>query len=609
MSRMPPAPVPRSPSLQLEPRAVRRRGASRGPKPALALALVTLFAVTAPRAQQPPPVAADEPLAAGAPESPAPAPAPVAPVEPPPAEQQITIRSGRHEVRFSSRGATPLHWAVHDRRASGVETAETLLDATATGPRATPLGLTLPLGAAGSENRDAGISANQALYRISRSTEPGYEVLRFETILSQPRLEIVRTYRIPAQGFLASLEIALENAGDAPIALGAAGGRGAGLILGPGLGAAAAMAEAPRLGSYTRALVRHAGEVETLELDAETPSLELPAGEAGPEWAGLHSQYFIVALLPQPAAPATGRTASVTASLDPATLEQQGEDAALRRPQIVLHSEPLTLAPGASTTLSYALFIGPKDRHALAAAGRGLEDVPFHQRWSVMAGLCLALQWMLDRLHGLIGSWGAVILVLAILIRVVMFPLSRSSMRAQRTNREVQERIKPEVAAIKERHKGDAVKRNEALMALYKEHGLSTMAQLKGSFPLMIQLPILIALYHLLSGSYDLRGVSFLWIDDLALPDRLFPLGFSLPWLGAHFNLLPFVMFVAQVFIARTMPGGGGTGKKKRNRAIYLMPVVMLVLFYPFPSGCMLYWTLGNLLQILEQRMIFKGTD
>jgi YidC/Oxa1 family membrane protein insertase len=104
-----------------------------------------------------------------------------------------------------------------------------------------------------------------------------------------------------------------------------------------------------------------------------------------------------------------------------------------------------------------------------------------------------------------------------------------------------------------------------------------------------------------LLNSYDLRDASFLWIDDLTLPDRLFALPFSIPWLGSYVNLLPLIMFTAMIIVGREMHVPGREEQASAGYR-YVMPIAMTLLFYPFPAGCMLFWSTGNLLQILEQR-------
>jgi len=227
--------------------------------------------------------------------------------------------------------------------------------------------------------------------------------------------------------------------------------------------------------------------------------------------------------------------------------------------------------------------------------------VLFHHLWNWLAGVCLALQNVLAALKGVLGNWGLAILAFALLFRLVTLPLSLFGAKSALLMQAKMADLKPLVAELKVKHKGNSDKLNEAILRLYKEHGINPFSHFKGCLPLMIQLPVLIALFQLLLNSYDLRGASFLWISELTLPDRLAPLPFSIPWLGSYLNLLPLIMLGAMIVVGRAMHVPGREEQASAGFR-YVMPIAMTLLFYPFPAGCMLFWTTGNLLQIAEQR-------
>ncbi len=149
--------------------------------------------------------------------------------------------------------------------------------------------------------------------------------------------------------------------------------------------------------------------------------------------------------------------------------------------------------------------------------------------------------------------------------------------------------------------KGDALREHEETMKIYKAHGMSPYAPLKGCLWVLLQLPVLIALFQLIGHAYPLRQAHFLWIADLAQPDRLFDLGFSIPLMGHSFNLLPCLMAVTQALTIRFSSSGGSGGQRGTMLA---MTLFFFVLFYSFPSGLMLYWMASNLLQVAQQAMI-----
>jgi len=234
----------------------------------------------------------------------------------------------------------------------------------------------------------------------------------------------------------------------------------------------------------------------------------------------------------------------------------------------------------------------------------GVPDTPAVEGMSWLVPLANLLDWLLGIINGIVPSYGASIIVLAVLFRLVLLPVSVSSARYQRTSAQKREDLAPRLREIRKASADDPKREYSETMALYREHGLNPAAQLKGCLPLLIQLPLLFALYQLLSTSPELTGREFLWIGDLSRPDALFELGMSVPYLGSSFNLLPVVMFIAQMDIARSMAASKKSNKGKgSNLTAYLLPLVMLVLFYPFPSGCMLYWTVSNLGQAIEHRV------
>jgi YidC/Oxa1 family membrane protein insertase len=449
-----------------------------------------------------------------------------------------------------------------------------------------------------------GWAANHTKYRVNRSSDDNFETITFTSEPSPQGLSLIRSYRVPKAGLTTLVSVRFMNKGKAHIVLeqrpeDAADGpvQGPGIMLGPGLGNPKEAGVEGGSWTFTFPVLQTSDEVESLELEDGDP-VDVP----GPvTWAGLHNPYFLIALTsatPDSPSPIT----SVRARLDaPDGVE---EDDQRLYPRLEVYGPSLQLAPGTESTLTFNLYVGPKDKTLLAQAGGGLEQILFHHLWGWIAALCVAFEWILGLINGVVLNWGLSILILAVILRVLLYPLSKYSHIAQRASSEKMALMKPEIAAIKERYKGNALKVSEETVKLQKEYGLNPLAQLKGSLPIMIQLPILIALYQVLSNSFEIRGVSFLWISDLSLSDRLFSFGFDVPWLGSYFNLLPVIMFAAQCAMVFQM---SANTKTKQGVGLYGMPIFMLIAFYPFPAGCMLYWTMVNVAQVFEQRLTFKS--
>lgn len=535
------------------------------------------------------------------------------------APDPVVVLTSFFEVHLSPTGAVPVRW---DLLASRFEPGAGLR------PDADPdadrvrlydgglLGLNagrpLELVIHGTVDTSTDLDFNTALYTVTRHSEGGEDSVTFESPISSRGLKIIKTYRFVRDDFQVRFSLRLVNTGPEAIRIGDLE-RGLGIALGPGLGYAPSRPgdfsiDGGGLNSYTWPILKTARGIDHLVLTEPEEGVTVVAEEAPIEWAGLHNHYFMMTLIPDPQSPSPSGLVEVNATLSQALVDANfaGKDDLRYYPRIEIFGAPLRVGAGEAVELSYLLFVGPKDREVLAEAGHDLDGVVLHHLWRWMAALCRLFEWILGGFNAVTHNWGLSIILLAVGLRVLLFPLSMKAIQHQKRAKVNTERVKPLVAEIKKKYKDDALERNQRILDVHKAHGLNPGAQLMGSMPLLIQLPILIALYHLLSNSYDLRGVTFLWIHDMSEADKLFPLGISLPWLGAYFNLLPVTMFAAQVVVAlrmETEANSKAAGPMKARKSIYILPIIMLLLFYPFPAGCMLYWTTTNVAQILEQRL------
>jgi len=224
-----------------------------------------------------------------------------------------------------------------------------------------------------------------------------------------------------------------------------------------------------------------------------------------------------------------------------------------------------------------------------------------------MRALCLWLLQLLDWLAAATGSWGLAIILLAVLVRVFMYPFARRALREQKRFNEIQARIKPALVEIKSRYKGG--EQVEHIEQLYREHGVSPAAGMKPLLLVLLQLPILIALFQILLHAPQLHGVGFLGIPDLSQPDRLVRTGVSLPWFGDSINLLPFGLVASLMLGALFVPGeGDAAAARKRLWITAAMAAVFFVLFYSFPAGLVLYWIVTNLLASGQQALVALRT-
>lgn len=244
----------------------------------------------------------------------------------------------------------------------------------------------------------------------------------------------------------------------------------------------------------------------------------------------------------------------------------------------------------------YRIYIGPLDYKELEKYDNNLDELVMnnsgYERFFRPFSRYLILPF-LEFLHSFIHNWGIVIIIFSILIKVILYPLTKNSLKATKKMQLMQ----PKMAEIREKYKNDQQRLNKEMMALYKEHG----NPLSGCLPQLLQMPLLLALFIVFRSTIQLRGASFIpgWIDDLSQTDTLFHLPFHIPMYGDKFNLLPIIMAVT-MFVMQKM-----TIKDPKQKAmVYVMPVFMLVIFNRFPAGLNLYYSLINFLQILQQKFI-----
>lgn len=227
----------------------------------------------------------------------------------------------------------------------------------------------------------------------------------------------------------------------------------------------------------------------------------------------------------------------------------------------------------------------------------------FEGLWGWMQALCLFLLKVLDVLAALTGSWGLAIILLALLVRLVLYPFARRALFEQKRFNEAHAKLKPQLDAIKANYRG--AEQAERLDDLYREHKLNPAAGMKPLLLVLVQLPILVALFQILLKAPELRGVPFLGIADLSQPDRFAALGADLPWFGPWLNLLPFVLAGTLVLGGLFVPGEhDARAARKRLWITGAMALVFFVLFYSFPSGLVIYWIATNLLAFAQQWLV-----
>jgi len=306
------------------------------------------------------------------------------------------------------------------------------------------------------------------------------------------------------------------------------------------------------------------------------------------KWFGFLDKYFLYTYLPETGVETTVKLYSV-------------DDSPYMR---AVYSYPFSeVKPDNSEIYKSKIYLGPLDYKILQISGSGLENAVDYGYIGFLAKPVLVI---LNYLNQIFHNYGISIIVITILLRVVFLPLTLKSMASMKRVQVKMQELKPKMDALKEKYKDDKAKQNSELMKLYSSHGVNPLSSLGGCFPILLQIPVFIALYQVLLNSIDLRHSKFLWINDLSEPETLF----DIPGTGIPFRTLPLVMgvswFISQKLTPTTAPGSDQM--QMQMKMMQFMPIVFTVMFWGLPSGLILYWTVSNILSIAQQLYVNKRT-
>ena len=300
----------------------------------------------------------------------------------------------------------------------------------------------------------------------------------------------------------------------------------------------------------------------------------------GVDWAGVNMTYFLAAMLPDNPAQARARFVGTEPG---------------RAGVVQVFFEPVRLPPGQATERVFRAYMGPKETERLEAMGGGLARA-VDLGWSWVAPLTRAFNWLLAALYVFVRNYGVAIIVLTVLVRVVTAPLTNKQMRSMERMRA----LAPKLQELKEKYGEDRQKQSEEMMSLYRQEGVNPLG---GCLPMVLQLPVFIGLFYALRSSIHLRHAPFVgWIDDLSAPESLF----IIPVVEVPLRVLPLVMGGTMILQQRITPMQQ-MDPAQQKMMMTVMPIVMTVVFYQFPSGLVLYWMVSNVLAIAHQLWIGRG--
>ncbi|MDD2556935.1 MAG: membrane protein insertase YidC [Desulfuromonadaceae bacterium] len=280
-------------------------------------------------------------------------------------------------------------------------------------------------------------------------------------------------------------------------------------------------------------------------------------------WSGYTDKYFLSALV------------NSDNVFDSVLLERNGE-----RISNTVRVSDLSIAPGAKESFNFDVYLGPKNIDYLGASGKKLTEVV---DFGFFAFLSKPLHMCLKFFYTFIHNYGIAIIILTVIIKLLFWPLTQksyTSMRAMQT-------LQPEMKKLREKFRGDKEGLNRSMMELYKEHRVNPLG---GCLPMLVQIPVFIALYKVLLGTIELRHAPFaFWLTDLSVKDPYY--------------ITPIIMG-ATMFIQQKMTPS--TMDPMQAKMMLAMPVVFTFIFLNFPSGLVLYWLVNNLLTILQQYLIYR---
>jgi YidC/Oxa1 family membrane protein insertase len=314
-----------------------------------------------------------------------------------------------------------------------------------------------------------------------------------------------------------------------------------------------------------------------------------------PTWAAIAGKYFTFIAIPYLA----------QYDMNFSTKNEPGLSAASR---LNIIRPPLNSARAEDT---YRFYLGPKTQDVLVLYnngnnGYGLRDMQLVEVASsrgFLSPLEKALKWFLLIFYQLVHNYGVAIILLTLLVKILFFPLTKKS--SEGTLR--MQAIAPKIKELQTKYKDNPQKMNAEMAELYKKEGYNPLS---GCLPMLLQIPIFIAMYNLFNNHFDLRGAMFIpgWIPDLSLPEAVHTFtNFRVPILGWNaIRLLPFIYVGSQLLYGKVTQTPDQQGNAQMKMMLYVMPIMFFFILYNVPSGLLVYWIFSNVLTMVQQVMINK---
>ena len=296
------------------------------------------------------------------------------------------------------------------------------------------------------------------------------------------------------------------------------------------------------------------------------------------DWVATRSKYFVTCLL------------------DDSGEQFDGSKISASYKDKEIYDLSVTLQSNKVATIS--LYLGPLEYERIKNLNVNLEAV-MDFGWAIIRPISKSVLWVLKTMNKVIPNYGIILVIFSILVKLIVYPLTKRSYQST----QAMQAIQPEINALREKHKNNPTKLNTATMELYKKKGVNPLGT---CFPMLLQMPLLFALFTVFRSTIELRGEPFVfWIKDLSAPDVIFYLPFKVPLYGDYVCALPILMALSMFAQQKMMQPVAATGPQADQQKMmqYFMMGFFFLLFNSFPSGLNLYYTLFNVLTIAQQKL------
>ncbi len=494
-------------------------------------------------------------------------------------EETYVIETNLATVKFTNRGGDIVSYRLkgHTDKDAGVEMADFVTDKN----RA----FSLLLG-------DANGSAVDQLFKVKKISETSIGFYRSFSVKNQDgstgAFTLVKQYTFLPDDYMFDLQITVD--GDSSFQ---------GLQFGQ---SAYTIKTSPQIGpkwnakqdkyEYRRFFHLLDGKKKTVNLNAGQTKLVSDSVT----WSGVAGKYFTLIALPE-----VPVQSIVYSAISP--------DADTSAAQIFLTRAPITASRNTDT---WKFYIGPRTEKFLTKYNTvtnnpwKLSDTRIDmvvESSGILGPLEVVLKWLMEFFYKIIPNWGVSIIILTVLMRIVLFPLTKKSSESTLKMQELQ----PKIQEIQAKYKDNTTKMNEEMAKFYQTAGYNPMS---GCLPLLIQFPLIFAMYNLFNNYFEFRGALFIpgWIPDLSQGDSLMILPFTVPFLGwTDLRVLPVIYVISQLLFGKvTQTPTSAQQNASMKMMMYGMPIFFFFIFYNAPAGLLIYWTFSNILTLGQQLVINK---